>query len=179
MKAEREALRKIKRLDGMLIRKIPEISSKPLGQRTDLFNHWAARIERLKKKVLQEYAARVFIEWSQESLEELQRRIDLTHNNKTMTAETREEKLERLAELRIQKRVHDLRYTEAENLQTYRTGFEDGYDFRREQDNEYASTKAEEEAKEFMKWHNINHRENLQLPDSYYDELYNQYKQQP
>jgi len=44
---------------------------------------------------------------------------------------------------------------------------------------EYASTKAEEEAKEFMKWHNINHRENLQLPDSYYDELYNQYKQQP
>ena len=61
-----------------------------------------------------------------------------------MTAETREEKLERLAELRIQKRVHDLRYTEAENLQTYRTGFEDGYDFRREQDNEYASAKAEE-----------------------------------
>ena len=95
-----------------------------------------------------------------------------------MTAETREEKLERLAELRIQKRVHDLRYTEAENLQTYRTGFEDGYDFRREQDNEYASTKAEEVAKEELKkafhagktkgWISINN------PD--FDEWYTQYK---
>ena len=78
MNLERKALHKIKRLDGMLIRKIPEISSKSLSERTDLFNHWSARIERLKKKVLQEYAARVFIEWSQESLEELQRRINLT-----------------------------------------------------------------------------------------------------
>ena len=39
---------------------------------------------------------------------------------------------------------------------------------------EYASTKAIE----FMKWHNVNHRENLQLPDSYYNELYTKYIKQ-
>ena len=39
---------------------------------------------------------------------------------------------------------------------------------------EYAFTKAIE----FMKWHNVNHRENLQLPDSYYNELYTKYIKQ-
>jgi len=38
------------------------------------------------------------------------------------------------AEKRIKKRVRDLRYTNADILQMYRTGFEDGYDFRRNQE---------------------------------------------
>ncbi|HUX56145.1 MAG TPA: hypothetical protein VMV77_04175 [Bacteroidales bacterium] len=95
-----------------------------------------------------------------------------------MTAETREEKLERLAELRIQKRIRDLMYAEADNLQTYRIGFEDGYDFRREQDNQYASTKAEEVAIGFIQWYFKQFPVTEVQNELYYKKAYKQYKQQ-
>ena len=44
-----------------------------------------------------------------------------------------EDKLEQEADKRLLKRLHDIRFTDADIFQTYRTGFEDGYDFRREQ----------------------------------------------